>query len=169
MPVNAAWFTGHSHQLHHHPVQLAHCSLTRGARCTVLSLPMNSEATPHSNQEKRAGTGGGPAFHSRLDPHIEFIRQQRRQHKTWRQIAEQLCSQKSCPITFQGVHGFYRRYLRRCARPHWEEDTPSPKTQVSARPETTAQRKPLLAATPVARPFRQPNPNNINLNDPSTL
>jgi hypothetical protein len=141
----------------------------QGARSAVVSLPMNSEATPSPNQEKRARTGGGPAFHSRLDPHVEFIRQERRQRKTWRQIAEQLRSEKSCPITFQGVHGFYRRYLRRCARPHWERDAPSPKTQVSPRPGTTAQRKPLLAATPAARPFRQPNPDNINLNDLSTL
>jgi hypothetical protein len=124
---------------------------------------MNSEATPSPNQKKRVRTGGGPAFHSRLDPHIEFIRRQRRQRKTWRQIAEQLRREKSCPITFQGVHGFYRRYLRRSTRPHWERDAPSP------RPGTTTQRKPLLAATPVAHPFRQPNPDNINLNDPSTL
>jgi hypothetical protein len=130
---------------------------------------MNSEATPSPNQEKRGRTGGGPAFHSRLDPHVEFIRHQRRQRKTWRQIAEQLRTEKGCPITFQGVHGFYRRYLRRSTRPHWERDAPSPKTQVSPRLGTTTQRKPLLAATPVARPFRQPNPNNINLNDPSTL
>ena len=130
---------------------------------------MHSETTPSPNQEKRVRTGGGPAFHSRLDPHVEFIRELRRQRKTWRQIAEQLRSEKSCPITFQGVHGFYRRYLRRCVRPHWERDASSPKTQVSPRPGTTAQRKPLLAATPVARPFRQPNPDNINLNDPSTL
>jgi hypothetical protein len=27
----------------------------------------------------------------------------------------------------------------------------------------------MLAATPAARPFRQPSPDNINLNDPSTL
>lgn len=140
-----------------------------GARSAVLSMPMNLEATPNPNQEKRGRTGGGPAFHSRLDPHVEFIRQQRRQRKTWRQIAEQLRSEKSCPITFQGVHGFYRRYLRRCALPHWERDAPSPKTQGPARPGSTTQRKPLLAATPVARPFRQPNPDNINLNDPSTL
>jgi len=130
---------------------------------------MNSEVTANSTETRPVKTGGGPAFHSRLEPHVEFIRQQRRQRQTWKQIAEQLRSEKACPITLQGVHQFYRRYLRLRARPHWERDTPAAQSPVTPRPGGGQQRKPLLAATPAAPPYRQPDPNNINLNDPSTL
>ncbi|HUJ11143.1 MAG TPA: hypothetical protein VL171_14065 [Verrucomicrobiae bacterium] len=124
---------------------------------------MNSEATRSPTRTGRVKTGGGLAFHSRLEPHVEFIRQLRRQGKTWEEIAERLRSQKDCPITFQGVYQFYRRRLKRCARPHWERDLPPEQSG------TAPQSKPRLAATPAARPFRRPSPENINLNDPSTL
>ncbi len=123
----------------------------------------------NSAQGKRAKTGGGPAFHSRLEPHIEFIRQQRRQRKTWKEIAERLRAEKSCPITLQGVHQFYRRHLKFLARPHWERDAAAGESTVTPTPAVESQRKPVLAVTPPTRPFRQPNPNTINLNDPSKL
>jgi len=130
---------------------------------------MNSEAMHSSAQERSAKTGGGAAFHSRLEPHVEFIRQQRRQRKTWKEIAVRLTTEKGCPITLQGVHQFYRRYLRRLARPHWERDAGAVESSVSPAPATESHRKPVLAVTPPARSFRQPNPNTINLNDPSKL
>ena len=114
-------------------------------------------------------TGGGPAFHSRLEPHVEFIRQQRRQRKTWKEIAEQLRAEKGCAITLQGLHQFYRRYVRRLARPHWERDAAAEESFVAPKPAAESQRKPVLAVTPPVRSFRQPNPNTINLNDPSKL
>ena len=130
---------------------------------------MNSEAMPNSAQEKRAKISGGPAFHSRLEPHVEFIRQQRRQRKTWKEIAEQLRAEKICDITLQGLHQFYRRYVRRLARSHWERDATAVESSVAPTPAAEPHRKPVLATTPPARPFRQPNPNTINLNDPSKL
>ena len=160
---------GSLRQLRHHAVQLGYCSLPHRKGLAVISLPMNSETTQSLTQAKRVKTGGGLAFHSRLEPHVEFIRQQRRQRKTWKEIAERLHNKKACPITLQGVHQFYRRYLERCARPHWERARPSPETPTTSRPANTTQRKSLLAAIPAARPFRQPSPDNINLNDPSTL
>jgi len=120
-------------------------------------------------QEKRAKIGGGPAFHSRLEPHVEFIRQQRRQRKTWKEIAERLQTEKACSITLQGVHQFYRRYVRLLARPHWERDATALESSVAPTPAAESHRKPVLAVTLPARPFRQPNPNTINLNDPSKL
>jgi hypothetical protein len=130
---------------------------------------MNSEAPRNSLQEKHVKTGGGPAFHSRLEPHVEFIRQQRRQRKTWKEIAERLRAEKNCPITLQGVHQFYRRHLRFLARPHWERDAVAVESSVAPTPAVEPHRKPVLAVTPPARSFRQPNPNTINLNDPSKL
>lgn len=130
---------------------------------------MNSEAMRNSAQEKRAKTSGGPAFHSRLEPHVEFIRQQRRQHKTWKEIAERLQTEKACSITLQGVHQFYRRYVRLLARPHWERDAAAVESSVAPTSTAEAHRKTVLAVAPPARPFRQPNPNTINLSDPSAL
>lgn len=123
----------------------------------------------NSAQEERAKTGGGPAFHSRLEPHVEFIRQQRSLRKTWKEITERLRDDKCCPITLQGLHQFYRRYVRRLARPHWERDAAGLESSVARTPAAESHCKPVLAVTPPTRPFRQPNPNTINLNDPSQL
>jgi len=124
---------------------------------------MDSE-TKNGRQTKH---GGGRAYRSRLESFVEFIRQQRQQRRTWQEIAAQLRSQKGCAITFQGLHQFYRRYLKRQAQPHWESEV------VTAQPATVkvqaSAHKPILAATPKAYSFRQPSPENINLNDPTKI
>ena len=126
---------------------------------------MNSETT-----NGRSGKGGGRAYRSRLEPFVDFIRAQRQQRQTWQEIADRLRMEKGCAITFQGLHQFYRRYVKRQARPHWEGEpvlSHPPHPQVAAsRPES---KQAILAAIPEARPFRQPNPDNINLNDPTKL
>jgi hypothetical protein len=84
-----------------------------------------------------------------LETHVDFIRQQRRQRKTWQEIAAQLRTEKGCDITFQGLHQFYRRYLKRQARSHWESEaaTAQPATvNPSASAPTPAQ-----AATTTSR------------------
>ncbi len=118
--------------------------------------------------EAKNGRGGGRAFRSRLEPFVDFIRQQRQQRKTWQEIAAQLRNEKNCSITFQGLHQFYRRYLKRQARPHWEREAVVMPSAAKVAVETPA-RKHTLAATPAVRPFKQPNPDNINLNDPTNL
>ena len=120
-----------------------------------------------TKNERQIKRGGGRAYRSRLESFVDFIREQRQQRQTWQKIATRLRSEKSCDITFQGLHQFYRRHLKRQARPHWENETAVTQSVV-AKPPTPA-RKPLLAATPVARSFRQPNPENINLNDPTNV
>ena len=119
---------------------------------------------------KRARRGGGKAYRSRVEPFAGFIRAQRQQRKTWQEIAEQLRSEKGCAITFQGVHQFYRRYVKRQARPHWEAGQdlvpPTHPHVAASRPES---HRPILAAVPAARPFRKPDPININLNDPTKM
>ncbi len=120
-----------------------------------------------TKSERRMKLGGGRAYRSRLESFVEFIREQRQHRQTWQEIAMQLRTEKSCTITFQGLHQFYRRYLKRQARPHWESET------VMAQPASVKTpapaRKPVLAATPAHRPFRQPNPDEIKLNDPTKL
>jgi hypothetical protein len=113
--------------------------------------------------KKRLKQGGGKAFHSRLEPFVEFIREQRQRRKTWQEIAELLRTEKSCPITFQGVYQFYRRFVKRQTRPHWERETLSPTLP------TDPPRKTVLASLPPARPFKAPNPDSIQLNDPTNL
>jgi len=110
--------------------------------------------------------GGGRAYRSRLESFVEFIRQQRQRRRTWQEIAAQL-REKDCAITLQGLHQFYRRYLKRQSRPHWETDA-AVAQQATAKPQIPA-RSSVLASTPNARPFRQPSPENINLNDPTKI
>ena len=115
--------------------------------------------------ENRAKQGGGRAFHSRLEPHVEFIREQRQRRKTWQEIAGLLRTEKGCSITFQGVYQFYRRFVKRQTRPHWEHGSPvNPVT-----PSAESSRKPVLASLPTARSFNAPNPDSINLNDPTKV
>ena len=71
---------------------------------------------------KNKRRGGGRAYRSRLESFVEFIREQRQQRRTWQEIAARLRTEKDCVITSQGLHQFYRRYLERQARPHWESE-----------------------------------------------
>ena len=132
---------------------------------------MDSE-TNNGQQAKRARRGGGRAYRSRLESFTGFIHQQRQQRRTWREIADRLRTERGCAITLQGLHQFYRRYVKREARPHWE-DGQRPEVVPPARPNISASRpesnRTMLAAIPVVRPFRRPNPDNIKLNDPTDV
>jgi hypothetical protein len=131
---------------------------------------MNPDIINDGGPAKRKHCGGGRAFHSRVGPFVEFIREQRQRRMTWQEIAALLSSEKGCAITAQGIHQFYRRHLRRRAQTHWEETS-------SVSKETTAQnsiapapaRKPILAATPQPREVRRPNPEDMKLNDPTNI
>ncbi len=79
-----------------------------------------------------------------------------------------LRTEKGCAVSFQGLHQFYRRYLKRQARPHWENETPA-QPPVATLNENGQSRKPTLAVTPQPQPFRQPNLNEIQLNDPTKI
>jgi len=131
---------------------------------------MNSDIISDGGPAKRKHCGGGRAFHSRLEPFVDFIRDQRQRRRTWQEIAAVLSNEKGCAITSQGVHQFYRRYIQRRAQAHWEE-TPSVSkaitTQTGIAPAPV--RKPILAATPPPREVRRPNPDDIKLNDPTNI
>ena len=49
---------------------------------------MNSKSINVNQPVKRTRSGGGRPFHSRLEPFVEFIREQRQQRKAWQEIAE---------------------------------------------------------------------------------
>jgi hypothetical protein len=119
------------------------------------------------SETKNERRGGGRAYRSRLESFVDFIRAQRQQRKTWLEIATLLRTERGCTITFQGLHQFYRRYLKRQTRPHWEDEA------VMAQPATKKPQapahKPLLAAMPNPRSFRQPSPEDIKLNDPTNI
>ena len=83
---------------------------------------MNPKIINDGQPVKRNHSGGGRPFHSRLESFVEFIREQRQQRRTWQEIAIRLGTEKDCVITSQGLHQFYRRYLKRQARSHWESE-----------------------------------------------
>ena len=102
---------------------------------------------------------GGRAFHSILAPHFDFIRQLRKQRKTWKEVAELLHSQKGIRVTLYAPYLFYKRQLRRRARPHWENEVtsqPAPQESHPVRPKTPA----LPAAT-----FHRPDRKTFNPDD----
>jgi hypothetical protein len=97
-----------------------------------------------TKNERRMLRGGGRAYRSRLEPFTDFIREQRQQRQSWLEIAALLRTEHGCAITFQGLHQFYRRYLKRQARPHWESKTAE---STEAKPQATT-RKPGHTSPP---------------------
>ena len=115
-----------------------------------------------------ARKGGGRAFHSRVEPFVAIIRAQRQQRKTWREIAEWLAVEEGCRITLQGLHQFYRRYVKRQGKHCWEgQCTALPVPPADLASTSKPARKPVLAEIPTSRSFRQPNLEGLKLNDPT--
>lgn len=100
---------------------------------------------------------GGKAFHSILEPHFDFIREQRQRRKTWQEIAELLFSEKGIRVTLYAPYRFYRRKLKRAAKPNWENAGNVSETQPAqpVQPTLPAQPKPA-ACQPPARPSPLP-------------
>ena len=105
---------------------------------------------------------GGRAFHSMLEPHFEFIRELRQRRKTWRQITELLLTEKGIRVTVCAPYLFYRRKLKRAAKPNWE-NVGNTSEVLPARPNVVANRPPLRPAPlPKQNAFNRPNIKNIN-------
>jgi hypothetical protein len=107
---------------------------------------MNPDIINDGESVKRKRSGGGRAYHSRLESFVEFIREQRQQRRTWHEIALLLRTEKNCAISYQGLYQFYRRYLKRKARPHWE-DAAKIAQPATAQPPSN---KPMSATDPTA-------------------
>jgi hypothetical protein len=105
---------------------------------------------------------GGRAYHSILEPHFDFIRELRQRRRTWQEIAEALFIEKGIHVTLYAPYRFYRRKLKRAAKPNWEnagnDSQPPP-----ARPDVTASR-PQSRQSPLPPPpdFKRPDQTKLN-------
>jgi hypothetical protein len=105
---------------------------------------------------------GGRAFHSILEPHFDFIQQQRQRRKTWQEIAELLLNEKGIRVTLYAPYRFYRRKLKRVAKPNWEN--PGNDSRLLPAPLT-----PVVANPPQARPSPLPQQPTFNRPDRSKI
>ena len=104
-----------------------------------------------TTQRKR----GGRAYHSVLEPHFDFIHQLRQRRKTWQEIAELLFTEKGVRVTLYAPYRFYRRRLKRAAKPDWECKENSFQSQLAN--QSAANRPPASSAPlPVQKPFKRP-------------
>jgi hypothetical protein len=101
---------------------------------------------------------GGKAFHSILEPHFDFIHQQRQRRKTWQEIADLLFTEKGIRVTLYAPYHFYRRRLKRAS--HWEDSSVDfPPARPSAAANRPQSRPAPLSAEPT---FKRPNLSTIN-------
>lgn len=105
---------------------------------------------------------GGKAFHSILEPHFDFIREQRQRRMTWLEIAGLLASEKGIQVTLYAPYQFYRRKLKRRAKGHWEDAENHPSSP-PVHPNLTASR-PQSKSAPLPPPqtFKRPDRETIN-------
>ena len=101
---------------------------------------------------------GGRAFHSIVEPHFDFIQQLRQRRKTWQEIAELLFTEKGIRVTLYAPYRFYRRRLKRAAKPDWKIKENifqfQPANQSAAANQSPASPAPLPAQKPFKRPHR---------------
>jgi hypothetical protein len=105
---------------------------------------------------------GGRAYHSILEPHLDFIRELRQRRKTWKEIAEALFIEKGVHVTLYAPYRFYQRQLKRRAKGHWEDAVNS--TGLSPAQPTPAASRPQAKTSPLPAPptFKRPNPDKLN-------
>jgi hypothetical protein len=100
---------------------------------------------------------GGKAFHSILEPHFDFIHQQRQRRKTWQEIAGLLFTEKGIRVTLYAPYRFYQRKLKRAAKPNWENVGNNSEAQ-AVRLNTAARRSQSRPSPLPPKPiFKQPN------------
>ena len=103
---------------------------------------------------------GGRAFHSILETHFDFIREQRQRRRTWQEIAKLLLSEKGIRVTFYAPYHFYRRKLKRMGKPNWESQSVESQP---VRPSEAARRPPHgPAPLPVQTAFKRPDITQLN-------
>jgi hypothetical protein len=105
---------------------------------------------------------GGKAFHSILEPHFDFIHQQRQRRKTWKEIAKSLLAEKGITVTLYAPYRFYRRKLKRAAKPNWENvgnDSRLPPAHPNAAASRPQSRQSPL---PPQQNFQRPDQTKLN-------
>jgi len=101
---------------------------------------------------------GGKAFHSILEPHFDFIHQQRQRRKTWQEIAGLLFTEKDIRVTLYAPYLFYRRRLKRAS--HWEQSSVDSQSSRPSAPTNRPHSRP--APLPVKPDFKRPNLSTIH-------
>jgi len=96
---------------------------------------------------------GGKAFHSILEPHFDFIHQQRQRRKTWQEIADLLLAEKGVRVTLYAPYHFYRRRLKRAS--HWENSSLAVQPARSTAAASRQHSRP--APLPMPSDFKRPN------------
>jgi hypothetical protein len=104
---------------------------------------------------------GGKAFHSILESHFDFIHQQRQRRKTWKEIAKSLLTEKGIRVSLYAPYRFYRRKLKRAAKPNWEN--------VGINSEALPGRPDVAASRPQSRPSPLPPQQNFQRPDQTKL
>jgi hypothetical protein len=94
-----------------------------------------------------------------LEPHYDFIRELRQRRKTWQEIADLLLTEKGIRVTFHAPYLFYRRKLKRAAKPHWEDLSVSQPDRSNASANRPQSRSAPLSAAPT---FKRPDRSNLN-------
>jgi len=121
---------------------------------TVFADELFCRLMTETAQRKR----GGRAFHSILEPHLDFIHQQRQRRKTWQEIADLLLTEKGVRVTLYAPYHFYRRRLERAS--HWENSSvafqPARPSAATRRPQSRP------APLPASTDFKRPNLSTIN-------
>jgi hypothetical protein len=103
---------------------------------------------------------GGRAYHSVLEPHFDFIREQRRRRKTWQEIADLLFTEKGIRVTFYAPYHFYQRKLKHAAKPHWEN--PAVDSQPARPSAKTSRPQSRPAPLPASPDFKRPHRFNLD-------
>jgi hypothetical protein len=101
---------------------------------------------------------GGKAFHSVLEPHFDFIHQQRQRRKTWQEIADLLHTEKGVRVTLYAPYHFYRRRLKRAS--HWENSSVDSQPAGPSAATNRPQSRPV--PLPKQSDFKRPNLSNLN-------
>jgi hypothetical protein len=105
---------------------------------------------------------GGRAYHSILEPHLDFIREQRQRRKSWKEIADLLLTEKGIRVTLYAPYHFYRRKLKHAAKPHWDrsehfESQPVHPTAEASQPRS----RPVTL--PASSDFKRPDLSKFNM------
>jgi len=104
---------------------------------------------------------GGRAYHSALEPHFDFIHQQRQRRKTWQEIADLLFTEKGIRVTLYAPYHFYRRRLKRAA--HWEN--PASEIQLARSGAAASQPQSRPVPLPAETTFKRPHRFNLETDE----
>jgi hypothetical protein len=105
---------------------------------------------------------GGRAYHSVLEPHFDFIHQQRQRRKTWKEIAMSLLTEKGIRVTLYAPYRFYRRKLKRAAKANLENAGNDSESQPAHPNVATSRPQSRPSPLPMKPDFKRPNLSTIN-------